>query len=129
MNIDTLNANGGFGFNPEPRPSEGRLTLNVAASRFCDVALWAVSRSASAVPVASRARHASMFPLDAKSASVLLLRGRTRLAVFFEPTGLSHAENALCAAGLGFRVCSGFQGLPLADLPFFSDLRSDETTC
>ena len=53
-----------------------------------------------------------MFPLDAKSASVLLLRGRTRLAVFFEPTGLSHAENALCAAGLGFRVCSGFQGLP-----------------
>ncbi|KAK3745118.1 hypothetical protein RRG08_062990 [Elysia crispata] len=33
MNIDTLNAHGGFGFNPEPRPSEGRRTITVAGAR------------------------------------------------------------------------------------------------
>ena len=33
MNIDTLNAHGGFGFNPEPRPSEGRRTINVVGAR------------------------------------------------------------------------------------------------
>ncbi|KAK3762684.1 hypothetical protein RRG08_049562 [Elysia crispata] len=137
MNIDTLNAHGGFGFNPEPRPSEGRRTITVAGARsllprpgpFED-------------PLGSRGLKCTPRPLPNPRRVVR----RCRLSAFSLPGGrtrLAQTSQRACLRGdcpssgrCGFRIgrapslvsVGGRSSLRQFFSNLISDLRSDETT-